>query len=97
VTIAKTLAPPDQLTSGGPRRRANPRRRHHEPAHRDRHPETDRGSDLTVPIPPRAGARATVKPPTPGAITDIGGGITGNERLPVFPRPSLSTPSAKTR
>jgi len=97
VTIAKTLAPPDQLTPADHVAEQTPAGGTTSLPTGTVTLKLTAGSDLTVPIPPRAGARATVKPPTPGAITDIGGGITGNERLPIFPRPSLSTPSAKTR
>jgi membrane peptidoglycan carboxypeptidase len=49
------------------------------------------GSDVNVRIPPRAHLPRAAKPSTPGGITDIGGGITGNKKLSEFPSGSFNT------
>jgi membrane peptidoglycan carboxypeptidase len=97
VVIDKTLAPPDQLTRAGYVFGQTPAGGTLSLPTGNVTLKLTAGSDVTVRIPPRAGANPTVKAPAPGPITDIGGGITGNKKLPVFPRPSPSTSSAKPR
>jgi hypothetical protein len=92
VVIAKTDAPPDQLTPAGYVAAQTPAGGTLSLPTGSVTLKLTAGSDVTVRIPPRAGANPTMKPPAPGPITDIGGGITGNKKLPVFPRPSPTTP-----
>jgi membrane peptidoglycan carboxypeptidase len=97
VTIDKTLAPPDQLTPPGQVAGQTPAGGTLSLPTGIVILKLTAGSDVTVRIPPRAGANPTVRPPAPGPITDIGGGITGNKKLPIFPRPKPSISSAKPR
>lgn len=88
VTIAKTVAPEDRLTpvnyvagqspAGGALSR---------PTGTVTLTLTA-DSNVAVTIPPRDPVGPTAQRATPDTITDIGGGITGNKKLPAFPRPS---------
>ena len=89
VTIAKTRAPADLVTPAGQVTGQTPAGGTLSLPTGTVALTLTAGSDLTLPVPPRrTGTNPTVKPPTPGAITDNGGGITGDKKLPAFLLPS---------
>jgi membrane peptidoglycan carboxypeptidase len=91
VIIAKTLAPEDQLTPVNYVAAQTPAGGTLSLPTGTVTLTLTAGSNVAVLIPPRDRAGPTAKPAKPDAITDIGGGITGNNKLPAFPRPSPST------
>ena len=86
VTIANTLAPRDQLTPAGQVAGQTPAGGTISLPTGTVALRLTAGSDLTLPVPPRAGDRPTVKPPASSGTIDSGGGITGKKKAPASPR-----------
>ena len=93
VSIAKATAAPDQLTPAGQVAGQTPAGGTMTLPTGTVTLTLTAGSDVTLPVPPRPAGRPALK--TPGPVTDNGGGITGNQKLPDFLRPRPPGSSAK--
>jgi membrane peptidoglycan carboxypeptidase len=95
VSIAKAPAPPDQLTPAGHVAGQTPAGGTLTLPTGTVILTLTAGSDLTLLVPPRT--VASLAPKARGPVSDNGGGITGNQKLPDFLRPSPTASSAKPR